>query len=286
MRSFGRLGRLGVGAVVGLGAMLATGWLGLRAQPSPFPPYPASTPVLQTVPLPAGLPGPVDRFFRATFGDHVPVVTSAVFTGRAELTFGGITFPARLRFTHNAGHDYRHYIECTWFGSPVMKVDESYLNGRTRFVLPFGTEENQPKTNLAANLGLWAESLWIPSVLATDSRLRWEAIDATTARLIVPTSTVAGGAPGDDAEDSFTVTFDPATGLITRMQTMRYRSSTDAAKIPWRTETLAWGTFNGQLIPVKSSATWLDQSKPWLVMTLEESVLNADVSDYITRSGL
>ena len=36
-----------------------------------FPPYPEATTPLETIPLPAGLPVPVDRYYRLTCGDLV-----------------------------------------------------------------------------------------------------------------------------------------------------------------------------------------------------------------------
>ena len=108
-------------------------------------------------------------------GDRLPTIESAVITGRGQLTFGGITFPARLRFTHVAGKDYRHYIETTWFGRPVLRVDEWYLDGRLRMELPFGVVENEPKVDMAANLALWGESVWLPSILAADPLVRGRA---------------------------------------------------------------------------------------------------------------
>ena len=67
-----------------------------------------------------------------------------------------------------------------------MKVNEWYLDGKARMELPVGVIENEPKIDMAANLALWGEAIWLPSILITDPRVRWEAIDDTTARLIVP----------------------------------------------------------------------------------------------------
>ena len=51
---------LTVAAIVAAAFLLA--WLGLRVRPRPFPPHARRTPELRTVPLPAGLPAPVERF--------------------------------------------------------------------------------------------------------------------------------------------------------------------------------------------------------------------------------
>ena len=117
---------------------------GFRQQPAPFPRFTAASSPVETVPLPAGLPAPVERYFRLTYGDGVPVYTSAVMSGRGTVRFMGITMPGRLRFTHDSGQAYRHYIETTFYGIPLFKVNESYLDGHTRLELPFGVVEDAP----------------------------------------------------------------------------------------------------------------------------------------------
>jgi hypothetical protein len=242
-----------------------------------FPPYPEATPPLDMVDLPAGLPAPVARYYQVTCGEQVPVIESAVITGRARLRIRGLTFTSRFRFTHSAGRDYRHYIEATVLGYPLMKVNEYYLDGKGRMELPFGVIEGEPKIDMAANLGLWGESIWLPSILITHPRVRWEAIDDTNTHLVVPSG---------DQEDTFTVTFDPQTGLLQTMITMRYREAGDEEKIPWRIEAQGWDTFHGLIIPTPLAATWMDEGKPWAVFTLEDVAYNVDVSEYIRASGL
>ena len=152
--------------------LIAVGWLGLRVRPRPFPPLAQQTPALKTVPLPTGLPAPVERYYRQLYGDQVPVIESAVITGRATMSpVGGLKLPARFRFVHQVGQDYRHYFELTWFGRTIGKGNEHYLDGRSRLALPMGLSDEVPQVDQAANLSLWAEYVWLPAVFVTDPRV-------------------------------------------------------------------------------------------------------------------
>ena len=258
------------------GVLLLVGWIGLQVEPDEFPDYPEETPPLDTVPLPDDLPEPVARVYRTiTGGDTVPVIESAVLTGPARLRLAGITLNSRYRFTHEAGHNYRHYIETTLFGYPVMKVNEAFLDGHGQMELPFGTEEGM-EIDQGANLALWGEAVWFPTLWITDPRARWEAVDATTARLIVPF--------GDEGE-VFTVTFDPETGLLATMEAMRYKE-TGGEKVGWLLESGDWREFHGLLIPTRGLVTWADEGTPWATFIIEDVAYNVDVSEYVRARGL
>ena len=264
-------------AIGGVLVLLVFFWVGLQIQPRSFPPFPGHPPILETVPLPEGLPEPVARFYRGVYGDEIPVIKSAVITGRATMRVFGITFPARFRFTHVAGQDYRHYIEATVFGLPLMRVNESYLGGESRMETPGGIIEKEPKINQAANLGLWAESVWLPSIFITDPRVRWEPVDDHTALLRVPFG---------DSEETFTVRFDPSSGHLALLEAMRYREAADEDKVLWISEAVAWEVLEGQLYLKTGALTWLDQGQPWAVFTVEELIYNVEVSDYVRDRGL
>ncbi|RJX24614.1 MAG: hypothetical protein C4554_08755 [Dethiobacter sp.] len=100
--------KLLIAALIIVIAVLILVYLGLQIKPAAFPAFPQQEGALETIPLPEGLPAPVERFYRHIYGEEVPVITSAVITGRVSMRpVGGITFPGRFRFTHDAGQDYR-----------------------------------------------------------------------------------------------------------------------------------------------------------------------------------
>ena len=265
-----------LGVLVDLALLLVLGVVfGLRVQPPPLPAYPADSGSVGAVPTPAGLPKPVERFYHHTFGQEIPVYHSAVFTGRGSLRFMGVTFPARLRFTHIAGQGYRHYIETTFYGWPVLKVNEHYLEGHSRLELPFGVVENDPGVDSAANQGLWAETAAYPSVFLTDPRVRWEPVDDTTARLYVPFG---------ESEQVFTVQFDPQSGDLVHIETLRYRD-TKVGKLRWWGDLTPGERLGEETGPLVFRVTWEDEGNPWLIYRVEDVVFNSDVSTYICQTG-
>ncbi len=255
--------------------LLLVGWLGLRIKPRPFPPFPPNTTGRRTIPLPEGLPVPVERFYQQLYGDTVPVIESAVVTGRATLRVSGVTLPARFRFTHEVGQAYRHYIETTFFGLPLMKINENFLGGKGRMELPFGISEGA-QIDQGANLALWAEAIWFPALWITDPRVRWEAIDEETALLVVPF--------GED-EQNFVVRFSPDTGMLQLMESMRYKDAAGGAKILWLNRASEWTSISGSKVPAVGAVTWFDEGTPWALFRLEDVVYNVDVEEYIQATG-
>lgn len=262
-----------LGIVGGLGLLV---WLGLSVKPGPLPAFAGENGEMRLVPLPEDLPDPVLRFYQEIYGDDIPLIHSAVISGKARLRVNGLPFLGRFRFTHQAGEGYRHYIEATIFGLPLMKVSETYLDGVSRMEMPFGVSEGEPKVNQGANLALWAEGMWYPAFFVTDPDAHWEIRDKTSAILLVPF---------EGNEERFIVHFDPDSGLLESMESMRYKGAESQQKTRWIVQALEWGTVDGYLIPKIGAVTWADEGSPWAVFTVENLVINYDVSGYIRAEG-
>jgi hypothetical protein len=262
--------------MIALAGLLFIGWLGFRFQPKPFPAFAARPGGVKTIPLPDGLPAPVDRYYRQIYGDRIPVVESVVLTGRATMApVGGIKIPARFRFVHDVGKSYRHYFEMTWFGRTIGVGNEHYLDGKSKLRLPMGLSDEGPQVDQAANLSLWGEYAWLPSVWLTDPRVRWEPVNAETALLVIPFG---------DGEETFVARFDPATGNLVMLEAMRYKDSKSTAKTLWQNVSSDWGKVGDYEIPKAGAVTWFDMGKPWAVFTVEDIAVNAEVEDYL-REG-
>jgi hypothetical protein len=256
-------------AVVLIGLVLV-GWLGLQFQPRSFKEHGGRPGEQETVNLPGSLPAPVENFYREVYGDRVPKIHAAVISGRGTMRIQGITLPVRWRFTHQAGENYRHQIEAAWFGMPILKVNEVYQDGSGRLELPFGVSEGS-KVDQGANLGLWAETVWMPSVWLTDPRVSWEAVDAETAVLQVPYG---------EQTQRFVVRFDPDTHLIRWMESMRFKGEESREKILWLNSVRRWDQLAGHPNPAEVALIWMDEGTPWAELTVESVFYNIDVSGY------
>ncbi|MFO7777113.1 MAG: DUF6544 family protein [Nitriliruptoraceae bacterium] len=251
-----------------LAGLFALGWAGLQVPPRSFPELDPAAATPTTVPLPDGLPAPVEGFYRERYGNEVPLIETAVISGRGTMRIAGLTLPVRWRFLHDTGEAYRHRIEATWFGLRILTIDERYLDDTARLELPFGVVEGA-NVDQGANLALWAEAVWMPSIWITDPRVRWEPLDQHTAVLVVPFG----------AEDeTFVARFDPDTGLLRLLESMRFKGEDDDARTLWINEVVDWSQLDGQLQPVETALTWFDEGSPWAVLTTEQVSTGLDLT--------
>ncbi len=266
-----------LGVVAGFSLLV---WVGTKILPKPLSPAADESPEIDSIdnviPVPEGLPKPVDRFYRTVYGDRVPLIESFVITGRGNLRFKGVTLPARLRFIHEAGKGFRRYIETTFWGFPIMRVNEYFLDFRSRLALPFGVVEDEPQADEAANLGMWSETMMFPGVYLSTTGVSWEEVGEHTARLIVPFK---------DQENAFTVFFNEKSGLIDKMEALRWKNPGDPEKTRWQAQVKEWGNVLGWQMPILFAVQWMDEATPWLVARVEDVAWNVDISEQMTVEG-
>ncbi len=257
-----------------LALLVGAGWLGFRIKPAPLPPHPERTPELITAELPSDLPEPVRRHFRATLDAQVPRIETAVVWGRANFKVNGLWVPMRLKAYCVSGREFRRDMEITWFGMPVLRGNDAYLDGKGRLDITglVNMSDEGEKIDQGENLAMWGEAPFTtPSVLVLDPRLRWEPLDATFARLIVPFV---------NGEETLRVEFHSQTGLMRSMFGMRYRGQ-EETKTPGRGEYSEWKKLHGIKVPHRGMAMWEDQQEPYIIFEIEGAEYNVDVSGKI-----
>jgi hypothetical protein len=263
------------GALSFVAGAAGLGWLGFQVEGQGFDVPSDGIRDLGKAALTSTLPEPVARYAEAIAPEGLPVVETALVAGKAKLTFNGLTFPARFKFYHDAGNAYYHHIQLLWFGLPILTVHERYRDGAAELALPIGEVVNNPKVNAAALMGLWAEAIWFPTTLLTDTRTHWTATGDHSATLLVD---------GMAEEEIFTVRFDAESGLIRDLTSLRYKQPGDQHRTLWFNEVLSWGTFNGVHVPSVAQIRWGNDA-PWAKWQVEQVLYNADVSARLAAFG-
>lgn len=261
-----------VSIVGSLAALVAIGWLGLQIPSKLVTPVTTKSQTFGGVDNPANLPAPVRRYLQVALGDHAQRIESAVFWGRAQANFG-VWMPMRFQLYHRVGYDFRREMQITWFGFPVLKALDQYVNGQGLTGL-VGKADTGAGVDQGSNMILFAEAPLYPSIFVTDSRIRWVAIDDTSAQLFFPFG---------DEEDAMTVYFDPQTDLITKMTALRYFGA-NGEKEPWRVDFLTWQTVDGMTILARSAITWEKQGKPWSYWEITGVTWNVDLLAVLTST--
>lgn len=225
--------------------------------------------------MPVHLPESVVRYLRAAIPDPAPRLSSAVIVGTGQIRLGWVWLPVRFQFALFAGQGYRHRIEVVWWERTVLRADELYRDGHAHMKLPFSSVSHSPRIDQAANVALWAESVWVPSALADDPRIRWQELDECRAQLIVPSP---------EGQDAITFVFDPETWLPARVEALRYKRPSDVTKTSWQVDLQEWGEFRGVKVPCKAALRWLDERQPWLRLRVTSVSYNLDDSALTTMS--
>ncbi|MBE0698864.1 MAG: hypothetical protein IH586_18245 [Anaerolineaceae bacterium] len=252
--------------------MLLTGLvtLGLSLRPRPFRAHPVPTRLEEHAPYLPGLPAPVRRHFEAAIGETPPLIHTAVVWGRGKALVRGVWTPLRFKGWYRPAESFVRRMEFTFFLRPVMRGIERFTGSEGGFEL--GEEaERGPELYHDQVLALWSEAVWMPSVFVHDPRIRWEAQDEHSARLIIPTRA------GEETLQAF---FDPLSGCLTHFTGLRTPAGETETE-PWRFDLFEWKRFHDLLIPTEITVAWGEAGSPWLYMTVDGVAYNVNVSDQL-----
>jgi hypothetical protein len=252
-------------------------WLGFQIEPKSFSAHPEKMKEAGAIIVPTNIPKPVMRYYEAAAGSHVSEVRSAVVWGKAKLRINGIWMPVRFKAYYLPGQAFLRYLEVTWFGKTIIKVSDSYMNGEGVMKIEglLNMKETGEKIDQGQNLAMWGETVFIPSFVIADTRAHWEAVDNDSVRLVVPYG---------EQNDSLDFKFDPKTGLIKQISTMRYKGQNEE-KTPWQINITEWMTSHYVKIPSRYTLTWEDEGSPWSYWTVEGVEYNIDIADNLSVGG-
>ena len=192
-------------------------WSGLQVEPDPLELPESEEPVFEYASFSPDLPTPVRRYFELTLGADAAVIDTTTIIGRGEMRLGPLWVPIRFRASYCSGKEFHRLMEIMWFGKPVLKGLDTYLNGVGKLDIA-GKAQTGQQINQAQNLALWAESIWMPTVFALDPDVHWVQQGNHEARLIVPF---------EKDQDELTIRFLPESGLPEALSAKRYRGLED-----------------------------------------------------------
>ena len=207
----------------------------------------------------AGLPEPVQRFFKAVLQDGQAIIT------KVELSQIGLfhmnetedkwhKFTAtQLVTTQSLGFDWDAKIQMIPFIN--VFVHDTYLRGEGNLqasilgLFTVAKMHNTPELNQGELLRFLAESVWYPTSLLPSQGVIWEAIDQHSSRATLT-----------DGKTTASVVFQfDAEGLITSMRAEERCHSVVGDKLtfmPWVGNFREYATHHGMRIPLEGEVGW------------------------------
>jgi hypothetical protein len=206
----------------------------------------------------AGLPAPVQRYFRTVLRQGRPIITAArvkhtgTFNMGAEDEQWKAFHSDQLVVTRRPGFDWDARI--TLFPGFVAHVHDAYVAGEGLLhasVFGFLTVADVQGPGEIATGELMryvAEAPWYPTALLPSQGMRWEPVDERTARATLT-----------DGPNVLTMTFRfTADGLVERVGTeARGRMvGEEIVPTPWEGRLWNYGLHEGMLVPFDGEVAW------------------------------
>jgi hypothetical protein len=220
----------------------------------------------------AGLPPPVQRFFRTALQDGQPIITAVTIdiAGRFNMSPTGDQwkpFTSRQRvITRRPGFLWN--ADISMLPGVKLRVVDSYIAGRgllhatVQGLFTMADIQGDGEIARAELMRYFAEAAWYPTALLPSQGVQWEAVDGHSAR-----ATMTDGPLGltllfrfnaDGAIDSFRA--EARGGMVGQTMVMA----------PWEGQWSEHQTRDGVQVPLTGEVAWLrpDGRKPYFVGTV------------------
>ena len=215
----------------------------------------------------AGLPAPVQHYFRAALTEGRPMVAGASLKLTGTFNMGKTTdrwkpFTSDQKVvTQKPGFDWNARV-AMMPGLPV-RVHDSYVAGKgtlhASILGLFTVADERGAGDIAEGelMRFFAEAAWYPTALLPSQGVRWEAVDESSAR-----ATLTEG----DTSLTMLFTFD-GQGLIETVRAEKRGGTVDSDGVPtpWRCRFWSYEERGGMRVPLGGEAAWLppEGEKPY-----------------------
>lgn len=215
----------------------------------------------------ASLPEPVQRFVDLVSGVGTPTISTLVLETDAWMRRPKLPpIPLAIRMSHRLGEAFVHRIRIGRGPLSIPFGMDAYVDGRGLMKVGPAIEMG-PTYDEGALIAMWGEALVFPGAWLGRPDVRWDAVDAHTARLVVVS---------DHAEVPLTVAFDTSVGFPVSCEADRHRGA--GPRVRWTGRWSGWRpTRAGVLAPSWMNVQWMDEDRPWLDLRVTSIELNGPV---------
>jgi hypothetical protein len=211
-----------------------------------------------------GLPPPVQAYFRAVLEAGQPMIT--VVRLRHAGTFNmsdaaprWVPFTSdQIVVTRRPGFDWD--ARMAMMPGCIVRVHDAYVDGQGVLhaallgILPLVSQRNTPEVAAGELMRFLAEAPWYPTALLPSQGVRWQAVDAHSAR-----ATLTDGAT------TVSLVFQFGDDGLIRAVFAEQRARTVAGRIvptPWLGRWSDWQRLNGVGVPTRGEVAWLVPGGP------------------------
>lgn len=214
---------------------------------------PAAAPIITAADF-AGLPAPVETYLRRCLREGQPRILSARLrqTGqfRPDPQKGWLPAQAEQYFTTQPP-GFIWLAKVKMMPLVWIAARDYYLRRRGNMLIRLMSlatidDARGAALDLGAFIRLLAESMWLPTAFLPGETVRWEAIDARSAKMI---------ATDGELETTLTFYFNDDGDFCEVLSQERHRG-TEAQPTPWRGRAWNYQTFDGVRLPVEAEVGW------------------------------